>query len=101
RHSPTQSPFHFFLAFWHPSRQVRGPDNHHISGDDGRRMKPDVPVDQIDLLIVVLFQIDHAALAEAGNGDASFGIERDEPVTWRDVQDSLFVAVSPVRQSMA
>src|ERR1035441_8474497 len=81
--------FHIFLALGNPTGQVRGADCHDILGYDGRGMKTDVSIDQIDLLIVVLLQIDHAILAEAGYPDTGFGIQSREPVTGRDVQDSL------------
>lgn len=41
--------------------------------------------DQVDLLIVVLLQVNHAVSAEAGNGCAGLGVERDQAVARRDV----------------
>src|SRR5216683_6449462 len=93
--------FHIFPALGNSAGQVRGPDNYDILGYDGRRMKADLPGDQIDLLIVVLFQVHHAILAEAGYRDAGLGIESDEPVTGRNVQDSLLLAIRPVGDSVA
>ena len=93
--------FHVFPASWHSAGQVRGADDHHVAGHDGRGMKPDFSGDQINILIVVFFQIDHAAHAEAGHADAGLGIQRDEPVTRRDIQDSLFLAVGPIGQAMS
>src|SRR5712671_3695184 len=93
--------FHVFPALGNPAGQVRSSHDHDVPGDDGRRMKTDVPVDQVDVLIVVLLQIDYAVFAECWYARARLCIQRDEPVAGRDVQDSLFLAVRPVGESVA
>ena len=64
-------------------------------------MQPDFAGDQVDLLIVVQLQIDDAVLAEAGHGMPGLGVQSDQPVAGRDVQDSLFLAIGPIGQAMA
>jgi len=78
---------------------VRRADNHHILGDGRRRMEADLAGDEIHLLIVVQLQIDDAALAEPGDRHAGPGIEGDEPIAWRDVQDPIVPAIGPVREA--
>ena len=53
----------------------------------GVACKPDLAGDQIDLLIVVKLQIDDAVVAEAGDGSAGLGVERDQAVAGRDVKN--------------
>ncbi len=89
------------LARRRAAGHVRGADDDDVLRDDRRRMQPDLARDQIDLLIVVLLQIDDAVLAEAGHGRAGLGVKRDQPVAGRDIEDSLFSAVGPIRESTA
>ena len=65
----------------------------------GRRLQPDLAVDQRDGLVVIEFEIDHAVLAETLHQPAGLGIQADEPVTRRDVKDAFFLAVGPIRES--
>src|SRR6185503_17684913 len=78
--------------------QMRGADDDRVAGDDRGSMQADLAVDQIHGLVVFELQIDHAVLAEARDRVASLRVERDEPVAWRDVDNSLLAAVAPVRK---
>ena len=71
------------------------------SRDSWRGVQADVAVDEIDLLVVVQLEIDDAAFAEAGYEHAGFGVESDQPVAGRNVEDALVLAVSPVGQAAA
>ena len=64
-------------------------------------MQADFAGDQIDFLVVIFFQIDDAVLAEARDGRAGLGVERDQPVAGRDVEDALFLAVGPISEAAA
>ncbi len=98
---PADVALHVMKTLGRPACQVRGSHDHHILRHHGRRVKPDFSGDQIDLLVVVLLQIDDAVFAEAGHRRAGLGIESDEPVAGRDIEDSLFLAVGPVGHSMS
>ena len=62
-------------------------------------MEPDGRGLEVDLLIEVLLQVHDAVAAEALNRRSGSGVERDEPVSLRHVQDSLLLAVAPVREA--
>ncbi len=89
------------LAFRNTPGPVRRSHNHDIVGDNGRRVQPDLAGHQVDFLIVFHFQIDDAVGAETRNWIAGLGIQRDQPVAGRYVQDPLFAAVGPVGESAA
>ena len=82
---------------------MRRADDHDILRDDRRGMQPDFAGDGIDRLIVILFQIDHAILSEAGHGNAGLGVQGNQTIAGRDVEDALFfcAAFRPVGESAA
>jgi len=80
---------------------VRSADDDDVLGDDGRGMQTDLTRERIDRLIVVLLQIDDAVRAEPGNAIAGPGIERDELIAGRDVEDALLFAVAPIGEAAA
>src|SRR6266571_3924779 len=92
---------HILLADRHSAWLVRRTDNYRVAGHDRSRVESDVRTQEIDLLIVVRFQIDRAVFAKAANGRASLGVQRDKPVARCDIEYPLFPAVTPVRQSAA
>ena len=67
----------------------------------GVACRPISPVIEIDRLIVVELQVDDAVLAEAGDRDAGLGVERDQLIARRHVDDARFRAVGPVREPAA
>ena len=81
--------------------EMRRADDHHVLGDERRGMQADLAGHEVDLLIVVELEIDHAAFAEAGNGLAGLGVQRDQPVARRDIENPLFLAVGPISHAMA
>ena len=89
------------LAARHAAGEVRGADDDGVAGDERRRVQPDLAGDEVHDLVVVQLQIDDAVLAEAGDRGAAPGIERDEPVAGRDVENPLLPAVGPVREATA
>src|SRR5580704_980945 len=93
--------FDIVAAVRNAARSVRRADDHDVLGNDGRRMQPYFAGDGIDLLIVILLQIDDTVVAEGGCERAVLGVESDEPVAGRDVEDSFFLAVGPVGESTA
>src|SRR5437588_3340800 len=78
---------------------VRRSDDHRVARDDRCGMESDVRAQQIDFLIILQLQIDATVPAEARYHIAGLRIERDQPVTRRDIEDSFFSAVTPIRQS--
>ena len=90
---------HIRFAFGNAAGFVRGADDHDVLGDDGSCMQSDFAVDQIDFLIVILLQIDDAILSEGRYRCAGLGVERDETVSGRDVENSLLSSVGPVSQA--
>ncbi len=79
----------------------RGADEHHVLGHDRGRLQADLARDEIDVLIVVALEVDGAALAEGGDGDAGPGVEREQAVGGGDVEDPLLGAVRPVGEAAA
>ena len=98
---PADIPLHVTLAPRVRTRLVRGAHDHHISGDDGRRVEADASGRHVDLLIEVELQVDDASAAEAGHRGAGLRVERDEAVPRRHVQDPLLLAIGPVREATA
>ena len=92
-------PFHVPHALRVGARGVRGAHDHDVSGDHRRGMETHLSRDEIDLLIEVALQVDDAVLTEGGDARAGSGVEGDEPVTGRDVQNPLLLAVAPVREA--
>ena len=89
------------LAARHAAGQVRGADDDGVPGDDRCGVQTNLAGDEVHDLIVVLLQIDDAVLAEARDRNAGLGIERDQPIAGRDVENPLVAAVGPVRQAAA
>ena len=50
----------------------------------------------LDLLVVIRFQIDGAIVAEAGDPLAGLGVQRDQLIAGRDIQNAGFLAVAPI-----
>ena len=44
---------------------MRGADDDHVLRDDRRRVQPDLAVQRVDVLVIVLLEIDDPAAAEA------------------------------------
>ena len=93
---PTDVTLYIFPALGSASREVCGPDDHHILGDHRRRMQAHLAGHEVDILIVVLLEVDHATFAETWNGHAGFRVQRDQAVARRNVQDPLFLAIGPI-----
>src|SRR5262245_56921444 len=75
------------------ARLVRRTDNHRIDGDNPSGMESNLSGKRIDLLIVLEFQINRAVFAKAAHRGTGLRIQRDEPITWCDIQNPLFAAV--------
>jgi hypothetical protein len=83
---------------------VRSADDYGVAGDDRSRVESDLTAQEIDVLIVVHFQIDCAVFSKAANSRAGLGVKRDKAVARSDVEDSIVRAsrtTAPVRQSAA
>src|SRR6267143_6190727 len=83
------------------ARPVRSTNDDGIARYDRCGMEPDLSSNEIDFLIVIELQIDDAVPAKARHHVSSPGIQGDEAIAGRDVQDSLFPAIAPVRQPAA
>ena len=92
---------HISFSRWRAAFHVRGPDDDDVLGDDLRRMQADLAGDQVDLLVVVHLQVDYALIPEGRHRDAGLGIQSNQAITWRDVEDAFFAAVGPMGDSMA
>ena len=78
---------------------VRGPDDDRVAGHQRRGVQPDLAGQRIDLLIHVLHQVDDPVLTEAGQPLARAGVQPDQPVARRDVEDLPVAAVVAVGQA--
>ena len=67
----------------------------------GVACSPTGAVVEIELLIEILLQVDDAVRSEPGDRLTGARVERDEPVAGRDVEDSLLLAVGPIREAAA
>ena len=84
----------------------RRADEDHVLDDGRRRMQPDLAGLEVDLLALAedgaLLHVDDAALSKRRNHRAGPGIERDQAVAGRHVEDALVaLAVGPVRHAAA
>ena len=84
----------------------RGADDDDVLDDGGRRVEADLAGLQIDLLSLAehgaLLQIDDAAFAERLDHRSVLGVQRDEAIAGRHVEDALVaLAVGPVRHAAA
>ena len=68
---------------------VRRADDDHVTGDERGGVEPDVGGVEVELLVVVQLEVDHAVRAEGGDRHAGLRVERDHPVAGRDVDDPL------------
>src|SRR6185295_11687369 len=68
--------------------QMRRADDDDVLGDRRSGVQSHLADGQVDRLIVVLFQIDDALLAESGRGNAGLRVERDHAIARRDVDDA-------------
>ena len=80
---------------------MRGADDDRIAGDDRRGMETELAGNRVDHLIVLELQIHQAVLPEAWNRTAGLGIERNQLIALRDVENALFLPVAPVRETAA
>ena len=94
-------PRNVVLDFRRTGGAVRGADDHCVAGDRRGCMEPYFAGLEIDLLIVVKFQIDDAVLTESGYRNSSLGVQRDQAISGRDVEDPLFAPVGPIGQPAA
>ena len=80
---------------------MRHADDDHVADDERGRVQTHLTGVEIDFLIGLELQIDRAVLAERGDRDASPGVERLQPVSGRDVDDSSIGTVCgrPVRNA--
>ncbi len=79
----------------------RGADEHDVLGHDRGRLQADLAREEIDVLIVVALEVDGAALAEGGDGDACLRVEREQAIARGDVEDPLLGSVRPVGETAA
>jgi hypothetical protein len=80
---------------------MSGPDDHGVPTDDRGSMKSYIASDRIDDLVVVELEIDHSVLAKRLNRSTDPGIESDQTVAGRHVEDSLLTTIGPIRQTAA
>ena len=71
---------------------MRRADDDRVAGDDRRRVQPDFR-GGFEILVDVLLQVDDTGIAEALDPGTGPGVEGDQLVAGRDIQDD---AVSPV-----
>ena len=90
---------HILLAPGYSARAVGCAHDDNVLRDDRGRVQSDFARDQIDLLIVVEFQIDNAILSEARHGGSCLRVQRHQTITGRDVQNSFITSVCPIRQA--
>ena len=80
---------------------VRRADDDRVAGHERGGVQPDLAGQRIDLLIHVLHQVDDAVLAKARETLARPGVQADQPVARRDVEDLAVAAVVAIGQPAA
>src|SRR5262249_7769858 len=91
--------FDICLAPRHTSGFESRAHNHDIFCDDRCRVQSDLSVDEINFLVVFELQVDDDVLSKRWNRHASLCVQCNEPIAWRDIKDSLFAAVGPIRKA--
>src|SRR6185295_4829633 len=95
----TNVSFHTARTFGIGAGRMRGSNDHDIAGNNGCGMQANFSAERIDSLVIVEFQIHSTAGAEAGYNRSGFGIQSDQPVTRRHVENSFLGAIGPVSKS--
>ena len=72
--------------------------DHDIARNHGCSMQADFALLQINFLIVIEFQIDDAAAAKSRDRIARLGVQCDQPIAGRDIDDSFVPTIGPVGQ---
>ena len=88
---------------WRGARPVRGTNDDDVADDERGGVQADLARIEIEVLVVFELQIDRAAAPERRDRSAGLGVERQQPVAGRHVDDSPIGAVSagPIRQAAA
>ena len=78
-------------------------DQHLVAHNRRRRLPADLARGQVrrDLLIVIRLQIHRAIVAERSNPLAGLGVQRDQLIARRGVEDARFLAVAPINRTAA
>src|SRR5687767_5891468 len=79
----------------------RRADDDDVAGDDRGRVKTDRRAGQVHRRVEIGLQIDGSSSSETGDRITGSSVERDQPVSGRDVEDALFLAVAPVGEAAA
>ena len=82
----------------HSARLVRSAHDDDVLGDDGGGVEADLGALRVDALVVVLLEIDRAVGPEALHEPTGPGVEGDQPVARRDVENARLTAIGPVRE---
>ena len=77
---------------------MRGADDDHVAGHDGRGCQPNLAGDQVHVLVGFQFQVRNAAFAEPRIRNPRDRVQRNHPVALGHVEDAGLLAVAPVRQ---
>ena len=79
----------------------RRADQHHVAGHGRRRLPADFAGNQVglDLLIIVRLQVDGAVVAEGADALPGLGVQRDQQVARRYVEDARIFTVAPIDQA--
>src|SRR5215469_7365666 len=94
-------PFDVLETLRHTAGAVGGADDDDVVGDHRSGVQADVGAEGIDLLVVVVFQIDRTAFAEACDRDAGFRVQGNQAIAGRDVENALFTIVGPIGEAAA
>ena len=85
--------------------RMRRAHHHDIAHHQRRGMQADLLARtlavQVDVLVVVPLEIDHAVRAETRIGLAGLRIQRDQLIADGDVEDAFRIAVAPIADAMA
>src|SRR5438477_10926308 len=85
----TNVSFHVAFAFRIGAGLMRSTDNDDIACDDRCRLKPDLAAEQIDVLVVVEFEIDNTVLAEGSDRHAGLRVQRNETISGSYIKDAF------------
>ncbi len=74
-------------------------DDNHVAGNNRSGVQSNIGSDRIHHLVGIQAQVDGATITEPGHRTTGLRVKCDHRVPGRNVDDALFLAVGPVRET--